>query len=312
MMMPPSLGLLLFFMGWGLLAPSLLLPAQAQDPTPTATPSGPPPTASLFAQAQWKLDNQDWRGAVADLSQLIEPDEVAPMDAAIGDLIQARLHRGMAYSGLGDSTKAMADWTWVIEISSPPSESDETASSSSEPAPASPSPEDFSAAIALAHHNRGILFLQQGDPETALVDFDQAIDWDPQRASSYVQRGLAHAALENFAELLNDANAALERDPDLAAAHQLRGIARYHLGDGEGSLTDFDRAIEQNPEAGSAYQNRGIVYRDLKQTEQAVADLIEARERLVSQDYDRYQTVIRQLAPLQSDQVDEADQTEGS
>ncbi len=237
---------------------------------------------AVFAQAQWKLDNQDWRGAIADLSRLIEatdPEDREALQAPLGALVRARLHRGMAQARLGNVEEARQDWDWVIELEA----------------------EDglVAAAKGLALHNQGILLLEQGDPEQAQQILDQAIAADPQRASSFVHRGLAQAELGAFGEVLNDANTALDLDPDLATAHQLRGIARYHLGDIEGSLSDFDRALELDPDLGSAYQNRGIAYRDLDQTEAAIADLIEARERLVSQDYDRYQRVIRQLTPLQ-------------
>ncbi len=242
---------------------------------------------AVFAQAQWKLDNQDWRGAITDLSGLIEATDPPSTDLAgadtnsvpLGDQVRARLHRGMAQARLGNIEEARQDWNWVIELEG----------------------EDglVAAAKGLALHNQGILLLEQGEPEQAKQILDQAIAADAQRASSFIHRGLAQAELGAFGEVLNDANTALDLDPELATAHQLRGIARYHLGDIEGSLTDFDRALELDPDLGSAYQNRGIAYRDLNQTEAAIADLIEARERLVSQNYDRYQRVIRQLTPLQ-------------
>lgn len=248
---------------------------------------------AVFAQAQWKLDNQDWGGAITDLSGLIEVPGTTTADLEganpantnsipsipVEAQVRARLHRGMAQARLGNFEAARQDWDWVIELEAEGGL--------------------VAAAKGLALHNQGILLLEQGDPEQAKQILDQAIAADPQRASSFVHRGLAQAELGIFGEVLNDTNTALNLDPELATAHQLRGIARYHLGDIEGSLSDFDRALELDPDLGSAYQNRGIAYRDLDQIEAAMADLIEARERLVSQDYDRYQWVIRQLTPLQ-------------
>jgi len=45
---------------------------------------------------------------------------------------------------------------------------------------------------AVAHHNRGIEYLYNGDLEQAISEFDQAIEIDPQHAKAYKIRGFAY------------------------------------------------------------------------------------------------------------------------
>lgn len=254
---------------------SLALPlgslAQSTSPGPEDS------VATQIAAAEWKLANQDWRGGIQDLTGVIEAE-----GAGIPIVVLAYLHRGMAYQRLGQPEEAIADLTWVALIE--PEEVD---------------PDGLQQAKVTAYQNRGVMYLEDGDWERAKSDFEQAIDWDPEQASSYANRALAWARLGDFEQVLSDANEALRWDPELALGHQLRGIARYHLGDIDGSLADFEQALERDTDSGTAYQNRGIVYAELGETDAAMADLAEARERLVGEDYDLYQIVIQQLSQIQ-------------
>jgi Tfp pilus assembly protein PilF len=91
----------------------------------------------------------------------------------------------------------------------------------------------------LALVTRGAAFMRTGNHKTALVDFDRA----------------------------------LELDPDYARAHHLRGLTREFEGDDDGALDDFNRAVELQPDYGAAYQSRATLYAKLGQNDRAAEDI---------------------------------------
>ena len=58
---------------------------------------------------------------------------------------------------------------------------------------------------------------------------------------------------------LGDFDRALESDPEYVMAYNNRGIAKLGKGDIEGALADFDQAIKANANRPEAYANRGLV-----------------------------------------------------
>jgi tetratricopeptide (TPR) repeat protein len=54
-----------------------------------------------------------------------------------------------------------------------------------------------------------------------------------------------------------DYTKAIEFNPQFADAYFNRGLAKYSLGDKNGSIADWTKAIEVNPQYAEAYYNRG-------------------------------------------------------
>ena len=76
------------------------------------------------------------------------------------------------------------------------------------------------------------------DYEHAIVDYGQAIDLNPQNASTYGNRGNAYYALQDY----------------------------------QRAIADYDRAIDLDPQDTYVYYNRGAVYKQLNQLNLARAD----------------------------------------
>ena len=100
--------------------------------------------------------------------------------------------------------------------------------------------------------------LGSGDYRGALVDFNKAIELNPEDPESFFYRGLAKAKSGDFQGSIVDYDKAIQLKPNNLDSYGSRGIAKARLGDLEGAIQDFDKAIEISPKDGNAYFNRGI------------------------------------------------------
>ena len=78
------------------------------------------------------------------------------------------------------------------------------------------------------------------------------------------RRGAAQEAIELYSR-------AIEFDPDFAAAYYNRGREHDTLGQLEKAIADYGRSLEILPSA-DAYYNRGLAYRNLADFAAAIAD----------------------------------------
>ena len=125
---------------------------------------------------------------------------------------------------------------------------------------------------------RGNVHLYRSDYDLALVDYDKAIELDPEYATAYNNRGIAYRHLGEYEKALADYGKAIELDPEYAYAYNNRGNTYGDLGEHEKALADYSKAIELDPEFARAYNNRGNTYEDLGEYEQAIADYSKAIE----------------------------------
>ena len=70
---------------------------------------------------------------------------------------------------------------------------------------------------------RGLALQRMGKAESAIVDFNTAIEKGGEWAEAYYSRALAHAALDHDAEALADYNVAIQKKPDYTDAFYGRG-----------------------------------------------------------------------------------------
>jgi tetratricopeptide (TPR) repeat protein len=124
----------------------------------------------------------------------------------------------------------------------------------------------------------GIENQDSGRLQEALVDFDKAIQINPQVALAYVFRGSVYGLLSEFTNAFADFNKAIQLDPNLAIAYFQRGAMYGARGETDNVITDFDKAIELDPSLFLAYYYRGLIYDKLGKTEKAKLDFAKAKE----------------------------------
>ena len=144
--------------------------------------------------------------------------------------------------------------------------------------------EDFSLAIRLLKKalevDEDILvsgFLGQAhmgmeDYEEAVRYFILALEFEPEEADYYAQRGVALFFLKRFEEAIRDFNAAEEKDSGWDD-FSLRGIAHSELLNFESAVKDISRGIQLSPENVDLYLYRAEAFCSLEKTAEAQKDI---------------------------------------
>lgn len=112
----------------------------------------------------------------------------------------------------------------------------------------------------------------------ALGPYTVAIEINPQNATAYHNRAVAHYGLGNYHEAIDDFSKAIELEPKNSKAYYNRAIVYGALGKNKEAIEDGTKSIELNPKNANAYINRGIDYIGPGNYEKAVADLNKAIE----------------------------------
>jgi tetratricopeptide (TPR) repeat protein len=98
-----------------------------------------------------------------------------------------------------------------------------------------------------AYNSLGTVYLERGDLEKAMNDFNTALRLKPDFVPAYVNRGLVYLQKGEKDRALEDFNTALSIDPTYAPAYYDRGSIYYKQGDLKNAKADFDKAKGVNP-----------------------------------------------------------------
>ncbi|GEM_PF-7054797 len=98
-----------------------------------------------------------------------------------------------------------------------------------------------------AHHNRGVAYMDIGQPDKALDDFNRSLEYDPDFGMGYFNRGIIYAQRSEFDLALEDFAQALKRPPARirTSVYTQRGWVYAQMGDYANALADWDTAIER-------------------------------------------------------------------
>jgi len=91
---------------------------------------------------------------------------------------------------------------------------------------------------------KGIMNTNLGKYETAVNDFNRALDMDPEYVLAHNGRGMAYLEMELYDEAVSDFETAIALDPGFSLAYFNRGEALYRSGDLDEALKDFATACE--------------------------------------------------------------------
>ena len=105
---------------------------------------------------------------------------------------------------------------------------------------------------------RGVAFMTMNQLESALADYDKAIQLDPKEVSSLINRGLLLHQLGKTAQGINDMTEAMKLDAKDATIPLNRGILHSSIDMKDRAMADYTKSIEINPKYADAYINRGF------------------------------------------------------
>jgi tetratricopeptide (TPR) repeat protein len=125
---------------------------------------------------------------------------------------------------------------------------------------------------------RGVVHYFEKNLTTAIADFSHTLEFDPNDAHAYNNRGTTYDTLKNYAAALADYTRAIELDPNYAQAFSNRGNTYHQQKAYAAALADYTRAIELDPNLAQAFSNRGLTYHQQKAYAAALADYTRAIE----------------------------------
>ncbi len=183
-------------------------------------------------------------------------------DAPAEGKARALVNRGATYFQQGESEKAIADYTAVVQMPDAPAEQKANAlvnrgatyfqQGESEKAIA-----DYTAVVQMpdasaeqkanALVNRGIIYGRQGESEKAIADCTAVVEMPDasaeQKTKALVSRGWMHFIAGHHSEAIQDNRQAITLVPDKCLAHGNLAIALLVSGQTDQALASYDRAL---------------------------------------------------------------------
>ena len=92
--------------------------------------------------------------------------------------------------------------------------------------------------------NRGWSFYSKEDYDTAIADFDEALDKDDHCGSAFEGRGAAYREMGEYERAIKDLSNAIRLDPNDPGIYQRRATAYERDGQLEKALADRNRAVD--------------------------------------------------------------------
>jgi tetratricopeptide (TPR) repeat protein len=107
--------------------------------------------------------------------------------------------------------------------------------------------------------NRGDIWMEKGEYDIAISDFNEAIRLEPGDATPYCCRGIAWVGKKEYDKAIADSDEAIRIEPRFALAYYNRGVAWRSKAEYDKAISDFSKAIPLDPTNASVFNSRGSV-----------------------------------------------------
>lgn len=181
------------------------------------------------------------------------------------------LSRGLAYRDKEEYDRAIADFDRAIELESKTTSTDvdqrkddfkeryeKVSGDFHKLVQLDPEPWFYWFRRGVAYDERGKAYLNKGDYDRAIADFNTFIQLDPNRADAYRDRGTAYGIKGDLDRAIADFDRAIELDPRLKGAHYNRALAYELKGDQAHARADFNKEEQLYPDDKSTGGNQNI------------------------------------------------------
>jgi tetratricopeptide (TPR) repeat protein len=112
---------------------------------------------------------------------------------------------------------------------------------------------------AFAFNNRGISYGDKGQYDRAIQDYDQAIRLNPQYADAFNNRGFAYFNQRQYDRAIQDYDQAIRIDTNYMKALLNRGNSYFLAGNNDRAIADYDAVVRFNPKSAYGLYGRGMV-----------------------------------------------------
>ena len=124
--------------------------------------------------------------------------------------------------------------------------------------------------------NRGLMFIETGDYDIAISDFDEALLFDSTNSALYFNRGYTKALSGNYESAIKDYSKAISHDSTNAKVFVNRGDLWSGVKEHQKAIFDFTSAISLNDRDELAYFNRAKEFAKIGMIKQAIDDYSKA------------------------------------
>jgi len=111
-----------------------------------------------------------------------------------------------------------------------------------------------------AHHNLGLLLVDEGKIEEAITHYNTALKTDPENSGVHDDLGSALSKMGKVEEAIRHFQQAIRINPKSYSAHDNLGTAFYRLGRMSEAVEHYSRAIELKPDDPVPHNNIGNIY----------------------------------------------------
>lgn len=125
---------------------------------------------------------------------------------------------------------------------------------------------------------RGLSYLSQGNPESAILDFTKVIELQPKNIEAYRFKGSAKSDLSDYRGAIEDYSRVIEYSANDQLAYNWRIGCYKAMKNNSGIINDITKLIEIDPNNASAYLERVETYFDMQENELAIKNLIKVLE----------------------------------
>ena len=125
---------------------------------------------------------------------------------------------------------------------------------------------------------RGNAFLNKGEFESAVKDFDMAISLNPKNAVYYNDRGSCYFEKQMYDEAIKDFSECIKSNPGIAVIYINRAFCFHDILQYDEAIKDFSEAIRLEPDNDIAYFSRGLSYSNTGKHDLALEDISKAIE----------------------------------
>ena len=126
--------------------------------------------------------------------------------------------------------------------------------------------------IALAYNNRGGAYMEYGEYEHALDDFNQAIHLNPKYKDAFFNRGLLYTDTSQFEKAIANYDAIIALDSKHIESYNNRGFIYFKLDNYPQALKDFTKALAIDPTYKTARMNLAECYVQTKDYDNALLE----------------------------------------
>ena len=176
--------------------------------------------------------------------------------------VDAHYHRALAHANTGDFAASLDDLLKVIELA--PLRTADVEARITDPKNATK--------YARGYNARGNNYSSNSDFDSAIDQYSNAIELDPNYVEAYYFRALVYSSKGDYANAIKDFDQVIVLQPKAGVAYDSRGEAFYYQDDYDAAIRDHEKAIELGFDKVTSFGHLGRAYLAKHDFERAIQE----------------------------------------